>query len=165
MWGCAYMRGCIYEDRYESTRKCYILTVPSIKTCTCVNKWKSSGSRWMLDNNITRCPDGSSQMETGCRSENQLVDWGLCGPHWPTVEQPKPRCKRNAAMVEEELGINIAVRPCLHSFLTHNKHHPFENKVWERYIFIKKCIRLLLKSSLPVNGVSACKCIFVYVHV
>ena len=42
---------------------------------------------------------------------------------------------------------------------------PFENKVWEIYIFIKKCIRSLFKSSLPVNDVSACKCIFVYVHV
>ena len=79
-------------------------TEPSIKRCTCVNKRKNSGSRWTLENNITRCRGGSSQLETGCRSENQLADWGLCGPQWPPVEQPKPRCKRSAAMVEEELG-------------------------------------------------------------
>ena len=39
--------------------------------------------------------------------------------------------------------VNIAVRPCLHSFLTQNKHHPFENKVWE--IYIKKCIRSFIE--------------------
>ena len=31
-------------------------TKPSIKRCTCVNKWKNSRSRWVLENNITRCP-------------------------------------------------------------------------------------------------------------
>ena len=95
---------------------------PSIKRSTCVDKRKNSRSRWTLENNITRCLNGSSQLETGCRSENQLADWGLCGPQWPTDEQPKPRCERT--------WVNIAVHPCLHSFLTHNKHHPFENKVW-----------------------------------
>ena len=61
-------------------------------------------------------------------------------------------------MVEEEL-IYIAVRPCLHSSLTQNKHHPFENKVWEIYIFIKKCICSLLKSSLSVDYVPVYICI------
>ena len=37
----------------------------------------------------------------------------------------------------EEFGVNLAVRPCLRSFLSHNKHHPFENKVREIYIFIR----------------------------
>ena len=49
-------------------------------------------------------------------------------------------------MVERRTWVNIAVRPCLHSFLAHNKHHLFENKGWE--IYIKKSIRSLLKSSL-----------------
>ena len=75
----------------------------------------------------------SSQLETGCRSENRLAYWGLCGPLWPMVEQPKPRCERSAAMVERRTWVNIAVRPCLHSLLTHNKHHLFENKVWDFY--------------------------------
>ena len=42
-------------------------TQPSIKRGTCVNKRKNSGSRWALENNITRCPGGSSQLETGCK--------------------------------------------------------------------------------------------------
>ena len=42
---------------------------------------------------------------------------------------------------------------------------PFENKVWEIYIFIKKCIHRSLKLSLTVNDISECKSIFVYVHV
>ena len=40
----------------------WLSTELSIKRCTCVNKRKNSGSRWALDNNITRCPDGSSQL-------------------------------------------------------------------------------------------------------
>ena len=73
------------------------------------------------------------------------------------VEQSKPRCERIAAMVGRRTWVNIAVCPCLHSFLTHNKHHLFENKVWE--IYIKKCIRSLLKSSLSVDYVPVYICI------
>ena len=54
-------------------------TEPSIKRCTCVNKRKNSRSRCTLENNITRCPGGSSQLETGFRSENQLQTEGF-GP-------------------------------------------------------------------------------------
>ena len=81
------------------------------------------------------------------------------------VEQPSQDAKEVLLWSRGRTWVNIAVRPCLHSFLTHNKHQPFENKVWEIYIFIKKRIRSLLKSPLPVNDVSAYKCIFVYVHV
>ena len=56
--------------------------------------------------------------------------------------------------------VNIAVRPWLHSFLIHNKHHLFENKVWEIYIYIKKCICSLLKSSLSVDYVP----VYIYVY-
>ena len=133
-------------------------TVPSIKRCTCVNKWKNSGSRWTLENNITRCPGGLSQSETGCQRENQLADWGLCGPQWPTVEQPKLRWERNAAMVKRRTWVNIAVRSCLHSFLTHNKHHLFENKVWE--IYIKKCIRSFVEVVITVVNVP----VYIYIR-
>ena len=50
-------------------------TEPSIKRCTCVNKWKNSWIRWTLENDITRCSGCLSQLETGCRSEDQLQDW------------------------------------------------------------------------------------------
>ena len=78
-------------------------TEPSIKRCTCVNKRKNSGSRWELENNITRCLGISSQLETGCGSENQLQTEGF-RPLVTPVEQPKPRCDRSTAMVEKELG-------------------------------------------------------------
>ena len=84
---------------------------------------------------------------------------------WPSVTHGRatqPRRGRSATMVEKRTWVNIAVCPCLHLFLTHSKHHLFENKVWEIYIFIKKCVRSLLKLSLSVNYVPH---IFVYVYV
>ena len=58
----------------------------------------------------------------------------------------QPRWERSAAMVEEEPGVNIAVCPCL-QFISHTqqKRHPIENKVWEIYFFIKKCVRSFIK--------------------
>ena len=139
-------------------------TEPSIKRYTCVNKRKNSRSRWTIENNITRCPGGSSQLETGCRSENQLL-WVLSDHRLSNPSQDAKKCcygremRKSVAMVERGTWVNIAVRPCLHLFLTHNKHHLFENKVWEIYIFIKKCIRSLLKSSLSVDYVPVYICI------
>ena len=133
-------------------------TETSIKRCTGVNKWKNRGIRWMLENNITRCPGGSSHLETGYRSENQLLTEGfgpLVTPDWATQAKMRKKycCGRGRTW------INSTVRPCPHSFPTHNKHHPFENKVWEIYIFIKKCIHSLLKSSLSVDYVPVYICI------
>ena len=52
------------------------------------------------------------------------------GPQRLPVEQPKPRCGRNAAMVKRRTWVNIIVCPCLHSSLIHNRNiNPFENKV------------------------------------
>ena len=155
------------ETEIWSSTKCVVYwpsTEPSIKRCACVNKRKNSGIRWTLENNITRLPSGSSQWETGCRSENQLQTEGS-GPlvilGWATQVKMRKKCCYGRGRT----WVNIAVRPCLHAFLTHNKHHHLENKVWEIFIFIKKCTRSLLKSSLTVNAVSSCKCIFLNVHV
>ena len=133
----------------------------SIKRCTCVNKRKNSGSRRTLENNITRCPGGSSQLETGYRSENQLQTEGfgpLVTPGWATQAKMRKKCWYGRGRT----WVNIAVHLCLNLFLTHNKYHLFENKVWEIYIFIKKCIRSLLKSSLQLIMFPH---IFVYVYV
>ena len=76
----------------------------SIKRCTCVNKRKNSWSRWVLENNITRCPGGSSQLETGCQSENQLQTEGfgpLVTPGW--ANQAKIR-KKYCYSWEKNLG-------------------------------------------------------------
>ena len=62
------------------------------------------------------------------------------GPQQPPVEQPQPRCGRNAAMVRRRSWINIAVCPCLHSSLTYHRIlNPFENKVWEIYFSKEVC--------------------------
>ena len=119
-------------------------TVSPIKRCTCVNKRKNSGSRWPLENNITRCRGSSSQLETGCRSESQLQTEGfgsLVTPGWATLAKMRKKC----CYGRRRTCVNIAIRPCLHSFHTHNKHHPFENRMWEIFIYIKKCIRSFIE--------------------
>ena len=63
-------------------------TEPSIKRCTCVNKQKNSGSRWMFNNNITRCPDGSSQLETRCPKWEPAADRGLWALSDPQLSNP-----------------------------------------------------------------------------
>ena len=78
------------------------------------------------------------------------ADRGLWALSDPWLSNPSQDAKEVLLWARKNLGQYVAVRPCLHSFLTHNKHHPFENKVWEIYIFIKKCIRSLLKSSLQL---------------
>ena len=94
---------------------------------------------------------------------NQLADWRLYGPRWPMVEEPKPRWERNAAIVKRRTWVNMAVCPCLQLNLSHTtKHHLFENKVWEIYIFVKKCIRSLLKLSLQLIMVVSIQHIFIY---
>ena len=127
-------------------------TEPSIKRCTCVNKWKKSRSRWALGKNIGRCSQGRrGSRRQECQSENQLADWGLW-PQRPPVEQPKPRCGRSAAMVKRRTWVNIAVCPCRYSSLTH--HRNIKNKVGEIYfcgevcLFIKVVIIVYYVSSL-----------------
>ena len=151
----------ILKDVTINFKKSCVIYWPStkltIKRCTRVNKRKNSRSRWTLENNITRCLGGSSQLETGCRSENQLQTEGfgpLVTPSWAT--QAKMWKKRYYG--RGRTWVNIAVRLCL----THNKHHPFKNKVREIYIFIKKCIRSLFKSSLSVDYVPMYICIRIH---
>ena len=110
-------------------------TEPSIKRCTWVNKRKN---RWALENNITSCPDGSRQSKTGCQSESQLQIEGF-GPSVTHGWVTQPRWGRSAAMVERRIWVNITVVPVSNSSLTHNKHHPFENKVWEIYFYKEVC--------------------------
>ena len=134
-------------------------TEPSVKRCTCVNKRKNSGSRWMLDNTITRCPDGSSQ-ETGCQHEEPACRmralWPSVTHGWPTQAKMRKKCCYGQ---EENLGQYCCPSTVSSSSLTHNKHHLFENRGWEIYIFVKKCIRSLLKSSLSVDYVPVYICI------
>ena len=147
------------KNLYE--RVCSVIywpsTEPSIKRCTSVNKRKNSGSWWTLDNDITRCLDSSSQLETGCQSENQLQTEGF-GPSvihgWATQTKMQKKCCLGQYS-------SLSLSPLISH--THNKHHLFENKVWEIYIFIKKCIRSLLNLSLSVDYVPVYICICMHV--
>ena len=77
------------------------------------------------------------------------------GPQRPPVEQPKPRCGRSAAMVKRRTWVNIAVVPVS----THISHitdiNPLENKVWELYIFVKRCVRSFIEVVIIVDYVSS----------
>ena len=83
--------------------------------------------------------------------------WGLSDPR---LSNPGQDAKDVLLWSREELGVNVAICPCLHSFLTHSKHHPFENKVWEIYIFIKKCIVRYWSRHYSW----LCSCIYLYMY-
>ena len=95
---------------------------------------------------LSQLGDKMPARESACRLR-------VCGPQWPTVEQPQPRWGRSAAMVRRTLGQYVAVS---NSPLTPN---PFENKVCEREIFIKKCVRSFIEVVMIVDYVSVYICI------
>ena len=95
----------------------------SIKRCTCVNKPKKSGSRWMLRKNISRCPSGVGV--SWDRNDKVRTSLQGCVSRRSPVEQLWPRCERSADMVKRRTWVNIAVPPCLHSSLKHNRTSPF----------------------------------------
>ena len=123
----------------------WLSTEPSIKRYTCVNKRNNSGSKWTCDNDITRCPDGSSQLETRCWSESQRQTEGF-GPSashgWATPAKMRKKC---CYCREKNLG-QYSSLSLSSAHLSHTTNiNPFENKVWEIYIFIKKCVRLFIE--------------------
>ena len=99
----------------------------------------------MWDNNITRCPgrfesvgDRMPAWESACR----LM---VCGPQWPTVEQPQPRWRRSAAVVTRRtLGQNNSLSPSS-THLSHTTNITLSRIKCERYIFIKKCLRSFIE--------------------
>ena len=133
-------------------------TKPSIKRCNCVNKRKNSGSRWTLDNNINRCTDGSRQSKTGCQRVNQLADWGFATLSDPRLSNPSQDAKEMLLWSREELGSILLSVPVSNSSLTYNKHHPFENKVWEIYLYKEVCsfVRSFVEVVMMFDYVSAC---------
>ena len=114
-------------------------TEPSIKRCTCVNKRKNSRSRWALNNNITRCSDGSSQLETRCRSENQCRLRALRPSVTHSWATPAKIRKKYCYGREKNLSqySNLSPSP---THLSHTTNITLSRIKCERYIFIKKCI-------------------------
>ena len=109
-------------------------TEPSIKRYTYVNKQKNSGSRWALNNNITRCTDSSSQLGIRCRSESQrqTEGFGLSVTHgWATPAKMKKKC----CYGQKNLSQYCSLSPSP-THLSHTRNiNPFENKVWEIYFY------------------------------
>ena len=79
-------------------------TESSIKRCTHVNKRKKSGSRWALEYNITRCPSGLRQLETGYLSENQLQTEGFGPLVTPRLSNPSQDAKKVLLWSRKNLG-------------------------------------------------------------
>ena len=121
---------------------CYILT---LDRCTCVNKRKKKRKQVDVMKEYRQVPEAVESWRQEGQSEGQLADWWLwpsATPGWAT----QPRCEKNAAMVKRRSLVNIAVCPCLHSSLTHNRNiNPLANKVWEIHIFIKKYVRSFIE--------------------
>ena len=135
-------------------------TEPSIKRCTYVNKRKNSGRRWVLDNNITRCQESSSQLETRCRSESQWQTEGFrpsVTHGWATPAKMRKKCCYGR---EKYLGqySSLSLSP---AHLTHTTNITLSRIKYERYIFIKKCIRSFIhwSSYIMFDYVSAYICI------
>ena len=105
----------------------------------------------MSENNITRCPDGLGQLETGYRRENQLADWGLCGPQWPMVEQTSQDAKE--VLLWSKNSVQYSSLSLSPTHLSHTTNITITRIKCERYIFIK-CVRSFIEVRI--------KCLFMF---
>ena len=115
---------------------------PSIKRCTCVNKQKNSGSRFTLDNYITRRTDGLSQLESvGDQMPNwePAADRGLWALSDPWLSNPS-QDEKEVLLWSEELGSICCSLSPSPTHLSHTTNIDlFENKVWEIYFYKEVC--------------------------
>ena len=126
---------------------CCILTLDRAvnQRCTCVNKRKQVSvmkEYRQVRAAVELVDDRKARVRASLQTE-------VCGSQRTLVEPPQPRCGRSAKWVledntacygQEKIWVNIAVCPCLHSSLTHNRTiNPFENKVWEIYFYKEVC--------------------------
>ena len=166
IWTCVTESISSDDNHYTTSTSslCCILTIDRAvnQRCTCVNKRKKKRKQvgvrkeyWQVPAAVELVGDRKARVRTSLQTES-------CGPQWPPVEQPQPRCGRSAVMVKKRSWVNIAVCPCLHSSLTqHRNINPFENKVWEIHIFIKKRVRSFIE---VVNHLWLCFCICLYMY-
>ena len=122
----------------------WLSTKLSIKWCTCVNKRKNSRSRWVLNNNIIRCTDSSSHLETRCRSKSQRQKEGFrpsVTHSWATPAKMRKKCcfghKKNLGQYS-----SLSLSP---THLSHITNITLSRIKCERYIFIKNCIRSFIE--------------------
>ena len=93
---------------------------------------RRSGSKWALWKNIGRC---QRQLDTG------RPEWGpACRLKAGSLSDPRlsnPSQDAEEVLLRRKSCINIAVCPCLHSSLTHNR--TIKNKVWDIYFYKEVC--------------------------
>ena len=126
---------------------CYIMTLDWAinQRWTCVNKRKKKRRQVSVLKEYRQMLAAVELVETGrpewgpaCRLRavvlsNPSQDAGeVLSGYWKITQR---------AMVKRRSWVNRAVSPCLSSSLTYHRNiNPFENKVWEILIFIKKCV-------------------------
>ena len=116
--------------------------------CTCVNKRQKKRKQVDVMKEYRQVPAAVERVDDKKARVRTSLQGEGCGPPRPPFEQPQPRF-RSAAMVKRRIWVNIAVFPCLHSSLTHNRTiNPFEDKVWEIHIFINSVFVRSLKFAI-----------------
>ena len=113
-------------------------TEPSIKRCTWVNKQKNSGSRWALNNNITRAQTAWVSWRLDVSEVRPSGRQRALGSQWPMVEQHSQDKK------EVLLGQYSSLSPSP-AHLSHTTNITLSRIKYERYIFIKKCVRSFIE--------------------
>ena len=151
------------HNRYLPCVIYWPLTEPSIKRCTCVYKWRNSGSRWAWSNYIIRCHRwlGAVPVGVGDKMPNweSAADRGL-GPWVTHGWAAQPGCERSAVMVRRTLGQNNS--PSLSPLSSHTQPTSTLLRIkCEKYIFIKKCVRSFIEVVIIVDYVSTYNCIYI----
>ena len=136
---------CVHIELWLTCRNCYILTLDRAvnQEMHLVNKRKNSGSRWTLNNNITRTQtvwvgwreDASVRISLQIEGLRPSLTHG-----WVT----QPRWKRNAAMVRRTWGqySSLSLSP---AHLSYTINITLSRIKCERCIFIKKCVRSFIE--------------------
>ena len=131
------------------------------------------GSRWILDNYITRChrrleafesSSSRSWSQLGTRCPNQLADWGLAVLSDPRLSSPA-RMRKKCCSGQKNFGTicgSLSPSPTHLSHITNiNPFATLPRTKCERYIFfIKKCVRSFIE---VVSMSTMFPLIFVYV--
>ena len=140
------------------------LTEPSIKRCTCVNKRKNSESSRALNNNITRCTDGSSQLETRCRSESQRQTEGFSPSLTHGWATPAKMRRKKCCYGQKNLSQYSSLSPSP-THLSHTRNITLSRIKCERYIFYKEVYSFVHWSSyIMFDCVSAYICVTAIQH-
>ena len=128
-------------------------TEPSIKGCTCVNKRKNSGSRWTLNNTITRAQTAWISWRQDARVRTSLL-WVLSDPRLSNLAKMRKKYCYGRRRTWCQYS-SLSPSP---THLSHTRNITLSRIKRERLYFYKE-VYLSLCWLCP-----ACECIFVNVH-